>query len=418
MSITRHKVEATIMLACPILAIAAFLGLGLPQFLPQPPAPLTQVSPETATQIETEITRTTATLQSGRTTLKNSVACTEGDTTKTCQTAPAVKDGESVPAHAYAATFLPKSDLSVTTLEKVITRCEETIESARKVLDPEATLIGETREGDSGAIVIPLSGAKQMVDYLTLCQTNVVQAAKGVTTALNMAKVVASDKEAKALNQTARDGLAAAIDTAQGVYDGSAGQVTIEQVRTDLASWLATSRTALEAPVPVTGWSIIEAQTIALTATATSLTDQTGSVQESQAAWQEAEDAKNPSSSGKGPSTPGRTPNGTTPNNGTPNSGTPTSGTPDGGTPPAPPAPPAPAADARVVITAKEMNGDQCRFRGYITESTSKTLWVGISGFPALTDSIKTGLVKGEGWSAGWTGCPTTDVSLMWAELR
>ena len=403
------------MLACPILALAAFFGLGLPQFLPQPPAPLTQVSPETATQIEAEITRTTATLQSGRTTLKNSVACVEGDTTKTCQIEPAVKDGESVPAHVYASTFLATTDPSVTTLEKVMTRCEETVKSAKAILDPEATLIGDTPDGDAAATVIPLSEAWQTVTDLTTCQTSVVQAETGVTTALTMSKVDSSDKEAKALNQAGRETLAAAIDTAQGVYDGSAGQVTIEQVRTDLASWLDTARVALEAPIPVTGWSIIEAQTSALIATATSLTDQTGSVQESQAAWQADQDAKNPSSSGKGPSTPGKTPNGGTPAGEIPAGGSPVAGTPDGGTPPAPSAP---AAEAQVVVTYREMNGDQCRFGGYISEATSKTLWFGITGYPGLTDYLGAGFTKGHGWGWGWTHCPTTDVSLMWAELR
>ena len=291
-----YVVEGIIAALTVVVAITAFVVIGLPGLAPKP---LAEADPTAAASLRDQI----PVVESAISNAQNAIGYVTGT-----DAAPATEGTNG--RLAQLNTWLASDDPSVADIQAVVTLCTQTVAQANVLLDPERTLAGTSDQADDSSTprIISFDTVRDVSQALASCVPDLGSARMDATAALEAARTAASDQAATADNTAARTELQSAIDAANGVLSGSEGKVSDDAVRQTLAAAITTAADALAAEAPATGWAQIDQDTTTVTAAAMALSGASDAVTQAQSDWQAAQDAaaaQNTGGSGNG-STGGR----------------------------------------------------------------------------------------------------------------
>ncbi len=290
----KARIAAGVIATTGILAtVGVFLLIGLPGLRPQP---MTVGEPDLARAIQEALPRVQTAIDEARSTVETATGATAEALITPADDAAAPEEAAagSAAGHLFESTLLDPADPSVTLVTTTIHSCELMVMRAQSLIDPAKTLVGAPDQVDESASpkVVSAESARQVPQGLADCVADLRSDARTTETALREARAAAADAQARTDNQTARQALTAAIDSAQLALDGSAGKVADDTVRQTLAAAIATAQEATAAETPTTGWEAVDAQTKTLTEAKPPLEAATQAVAEAQSAWQGAEEAR------------------------------------------------------------------------------------------------------------------------------
>ena len=385
-----------------VTVIAVFFALGLPSFMPQS---LEVIDKDLYTQIQEETLTLTGTITTTQDTI-DQVTGVNADPVDTHLT---------TAGQAWNAVWLTSIDLPVARGTTLVHECGDLVKEASRVLDPDQVLVSRLTTNDTSTpMIIADTHAQAIPSQLAECRTTLEVAIKSMNDTVAHLKNAAALTAAGTDNNTIRATLSTTVKTAKDTLASSKGKVQDDKVRVSLQEILTKAETALGAAPPST-WEDIDKDTATVKQLITDLQEATKTVTSAHNAWTKAHQTS--TSSGSGSSSGGSSSS----NKGGSSSSNKGGSSSSGGSSSGGSSKPQPTPAAKVVITYRNVVDGDCRFGGYITENTSKTLYVGITGYPKYTDAYGSGFGKGHGWAYGIGKCPDAakdNLGLLWAELR
>ncbi|MDR0488786.1 MAG: hypothetical protein LBG99_05205 [Propionibacteriaceae bacterium] len=314
-------------------------------------------------------------------------------------------------AYVFETTSLSSDARSLILIKTLIDGCQETQTEATTVIDP--TLVRVTKlpinqiQRKEGKLrVVGSRYMTALLKRLDYCDGNLVEQMARMTTDLTDEKTSAALLVATEDNDAMRVTVVEAITGARDLHTSTAGQVADDATRVTLEATISEAEAMLNDAQPLL-WEELDQQTQHLAQLNTRIETDTAAVHQSHNQWanptpQRTQGSSQPSNSNRTTTGSNRSQSSTGGSSGTVS--TPTTTTPQ----------------AKAVITWRQYTSDGiCEFGGYISEASTQQMWVGITGFPSETDTaFPPSHRKGETWAYGFASCPTTDVNLLWAELR